>query len=102
MPPTQASTEPSQEALEHASIGPSTQGLPMLTTEDNPYDPFTEFDEWYLWDTTQGYHTLPYLARVCAWSEELSEVDQESVYMEALDEILELNITSNYKIVWPK
>ena len=28
-----------------------------ITTVDNPYDPFEEWDEWYLFDKTKGYHT---------------------------------------------
>ena len=44
-----------------------------LTTEDNPYDPFDEFDEWFAFDVSQGYHTCAYLARVVATSTELSE-----------------------------
>ena len=26
----------------------------MLTTSDNPYDPFTQFDEWYAFDERKG------------------------------------------------
>lgn len=29
----------------------------MLTTEDNPFDPFTQYDEWYAFDYEKGYHT---------------------------------------------
>ncbi len=44
----------------------------MLTTEDNPYNPFTNFDEWYAFDTQKGYNTCGYLARVSFTSSELS------------------------------
>jgi len=36
----------------------------MLTTIDNPFNPFTQFDEWKDFDETQGYYTCPYLARI--------------------------------------
>ena len=36
----------------------------MLTTVDNPYNPFTRFDEWNQYDTEKGYNTLSYLGRV--------------------------------------
>ena len=47
----------------------------MLTTIDNPYDPFTEWDQWYALDTQLGYNTPAYLARVAKVSDELSEAD---------------------------
>jgi hypothetical protein len=36
----------------------------MLTTEDNPFDPFTQFDEWYAFDVEKEYYTCAYLARI--------------------------------------
>ena len=36
----------------------------MLTTIDNPYDPFEEFDQWYSYDMDAGYNSCAYLARV--------------------------------------
>lgn len=38
----------------------------MLTTVDNPYDPFTQFDKWFQYDNLHGYSTCCYLARVAA------------------------------------
>ena len=49
----------------------------MLTTVDNPYDPFTQYDDWYTWDERNGYHTTGLLARVVITSHELSEADQD-------------------------
>lgn len=70
----------------------------MLTTEDNPFDPFTEFDSWYAYDLSQGYNTLGYLARVAAWSSELSDADELLSIEYAIDEILKEN-PLNYKKV---
>ena len=28
-----------------------------ITTEDNPYDPFTQFQHWLSWDQSHGYDT---------------------------------------------
>ena len=36
----------------------------LLTTIDNPYDPFEQFSLWLLFDKEQGYNTLEYLGRV--------------------------------------
>ena len=74
----------------------------MLTTEDNPYDPFTQFDEWYAFDTQNGYNTCSYLARIAITSNELSEKDYDQALDSAIDEIMEYNLTGNYKIVTNK
>lgn len=60
----------------------------MLTTVDNPYNPFTHWDEWYAYDQAAGHHTCGLLARVAKNSEELSEADQERVNEIAIDTIL--------------
>lgn len=74
----------------------------MLTTEDNPYDPFTQFDEWYAFDTQNGYNTCSYLARIAITSDELSDTDYDQALDAAIDEIMEYNLTGNYKIVTRK
>lgn len=68
----------------------------MLTTKDNPYDPFTQFDEWYAFDEKFGYHTTGYLARVARSSHELSDVDQDLAMESAIDEIVKENINGMY------
>jgi len=60
----------------------------MITTVDNPYDPFTHFDEWDAWDRAEGYCTTAYLARVVTMSDELSEGDQMVATEEGIDEII--------------
>lgn len=65
----------------------------MLTTIDNPYNPFDDYDEWYAWDDRKGYHTPGLLARIAAVSEELSEVDQSLAIETAIDEIVEQNVS---------
>jgi len=70
----------------------------MLTTVDNPFDPFTMFDEWYDYDIRLGYHTSALLDRVMKNSNELSEADQESIREAAIDEIVEENVLG----VWRK
>lgn len=69
----------------------------MVTTKDNPYDPFTQFDQWYAYDTLQGYNTCAYLARIAKTSPELSPMDQAIAVEEAVDEIVEMNLLGNYK-----
>lgn len=71
----------------------------MLTTVDNPHDPFTEFSLWYAFDTANGYNTSSYLARIATYSSELSEVDQQQAIETAIDEIIKYNLTGLYRRV---
>ena len=43
----------------------------MLTTIDNPFNPFDQFDEWFAYDVSKGYHTCSYLARIAKTSDEI-------------------------------
>lgn len=65
----------------------------MLTTKDNPFDPFTQFDEWLAYDTRMGYHTASFLARIAKVPEDLSEYDQALALQNAIDEIVEENVS---------
>lgn len=70
----------------------------MLTTEDNPFDPFENFNEWFAWDASTGYHTPGLLARIAKTSNDLSEADQALAIDYAMDEIIEV-FGSPYKKV---
>lgn len=70
-----------------------------LTTIDNPYDPFTQFDEWYSFDTGKGYNTCGYLARIARTSEDLSDFDNDLETRRAIDEIVSMNILGIYRKV---
>lgn len=71
----------------------------MLTTIDNPYDPFDEFDDWFSYDERHGYHTCGYLDRIAKASSSLSPEDQNFATSEAIDEILKYNVLGIYKKV---
>lgn len=71
----------------------------MLTTVDNPYDPFTQFDEWFNWDEGAGYHSAAFLARVAQSSDELSDADQDQAIQDAIDEIVRENVMGVHKKV---
>jgi hypothetical protein len=71
----------------------------MLTTTDNPYDPFDNFDDWFAWDDRMGYHTPGFLARIAVVSDELSESDQNLAIETAIDEIVKENVSGLYKKV---
>ena len=71
----------------------------LLTTIDNPFNPFTDWDEWFAFDEAAGYHTPALLARVVVSSDELSEVDQEIAFIEGIDEIVRENVSGVHRKV---
>lgn len=62
----------------------------MLTTKDNPYNPFEQFDEWYLFDELSGYHTCGLLDRFANVNDEMSESDKSLMIDIAIEEIVSL------------
>lgn len=62
----------------------------MLTTVDNPYNPFTEFDSWFAFDTAKGYNTCGLIDRFVDTSHELSDEDIELDTQDGLRRILRL------------
>lgn len=72
----------------------------MLTTIDNPFDPFTQFDDWFSFDEGKGYHTCAYLARITKTSDELSQQDEDLAIENAIDEIVAHNTLGLYKKVF--
>lgn len=71
----------------------------MITTIDNPFDPFTQFDEWYAFDIAKGYFTCSYLARIAVDAKEISDKDASLMNEFAIDEIIEKNPLKIYKKV---
>ena len=69
----------------------------MLTTIDNPFDPFTQFDEWNRYDVDKGYYTCAYLGRIAKTSPDLSDADNKIALESAIDDIVRLNVLGIYK-----
>lgn len=68
-----------------------------ITTIDNPYDPFKEFDKWFLYDTTEkGYNTCGLLARIAKTSSDLSDEENNEEIERAIDEIIRYDIFNRY------
>jgi hypothetical protein len=63
----------------------------MLTTVDNPYDPFDDFDSWFAFDSSHGYHTSSFLARIVVTSNLAIET--------AINEIVQENVLGIYRKV---
>ena len=72
----------------------------MITTTDNPYNPQTDFSQWYLYDVNNGYNTCAYLGRIVKDSEELSDEEREKENERAIDEIIKYDFMNIYKKIY--
>ena len=68
----------------------------MLSTIDNPYDPFDDFKNWFLFDVQHGYNSCAHLARIARTSDQLTEKEMNEEIEKAIDEIIELDFMNVY------
>lgn len=71
----------------------------MITTYDNPYDPFDQFKQWFLYDVGKGYNSSAYLARIARTSDALSDQENNEIIENAIDEIVKYDLFNIYKKV---
>lgn len=74
----------------------------MLTTFDNPYNPFDQFEEWFLFDMQQGYNTCSYLDRVADLPNDLSDEEEKTATEQAIDSIILHDFMNIYKKIYMK
>ena len=68
----------------------------MLTTVDNPYDPFEQFALWELFDKENGYNTCNLLARTQKLSPDMTQKEENEEYDRAVDEIIKYDFLNIY------
>ena len=71
----------------------------MLTTFDNPFDPFDQFTSWLLFDKEKGHNTCEYLARIANLSDDMSQEEIDIETERAIDSIIKYDITNTFKKV---
>ena len=74
----------------------------MLTTVDNPFNPFEQFTSWRLFDLEKGYNSCERLARIAKISEGMSQKEIDDETERAIDEIIEYDFLNIYKKAMPK
>ena len=60
-----------------------------LTTIDNKFDPFTQYDLWHKYDCDMGYYTDETVARIAATSVELSDDDYQLALQQAMIDLMQ-------------
>lgn len=71
----------------------------MLTTIDNPFDPFEQFELWLQFDNANNYFCCNYLARIAKTSSAFTEKQNAEEIERAIDEIIATNPVKIYKKV---
>ena len=73
----------------------------MLTTSDNPFNPYEDFTSWFLFDVEKGYNTCSYLARIARTSNQLSDKENNVEIERAIDEIIKNDFRDIYLKINP-
>ena len=68
----------------------------MLTTLDNPFDPFDDFTSWYMFDCEKGYNTSSRLARIANIDSEMTQKEVDEELERVMDLIVKYDFEGNY------
>ena len=63
-------------------------GYSMLTTNDNPFDPFEQFTSWFMFDVEKGYYSCSRLARFVNLSDDMTQKEIDDEIERAIDTII--------------
>lgn len=70
----------------------------LLTTVDNPWNPWVSYDEWYAYDSAKGHNTLNLLARITNVSLDLPDSARDFAIRQAMKEIVDLNVSGMHTV----
>lgn len=63
----------------------------MLTTKDNPFNPWTDYERWEVYDRDHGYFTPEYQARIAITSFDLTDEENNEIINQAIEEIIDID-----------
>lgn len=69
-----------------------------VTTEDNPFNPFTQFDDWFNFDCDKSYYTCNKIARLSQnQREDLDPIQQIIANNQVVDKLIACDFLGIYK-----
>ena len=68
----------------------------MLTTIDNPYNPFEDFTSWFLYDNEMGYNTCGRLGRIVHMEDNMTEKEMNDEIDRAIEHIIDTDFLGIY------
>lgn len=61
------------------------------TTIDNPFNPFNDFDSWFMFDVEKGYYTSSKLGRLTHLTDDMSQQEENKEVERAVDRLIEID-----------
>lgn len=71
----------------------------MLTTIDNPFDPFEQFTSWFMFDIEKGYNSCGRLMRIAKVTDDMSQKEYDEAIETAMDELIAIDFLDIYRKV---
>ena len=68
----------------------------MLTTLDNPFDPFNDFTHWHMFDLEKGHNTSSRIARIADLNSEMTQKEVDEEMERAMDLIVKYDFEDKY------
>lgn len=70
-----------------------------ITTLDNPFNPFTDFARWFMFDVSNGYNTCGKLERLTNITDDMTDKEIEEQRNYAINFLLDNDLFKMYKVV---
>lgn len=68
----------------------------MLTTLDNPFNPFVDFSSWYMFDCEKNHNTSSRLARIANLDSEMTQQERDAEMDRAMNLIVKYDLEDLY------
>ena len=67
-----------------------------ITTIDNPFNPFDDFNSWFMFDIEKGYYTSSTIARLANITDDMTEKEETDEIERAIDRLIEIDPLNIY------
>ena len=68
----------------------------MLSTIDNPFNPFEDYSSWLMFDKEKGYDSAERLMRIAKLTDDKTQKEENEEIERAIDEIIKYDILNVY------
>ena len=68
----------------------------MLSTIDNPFNPFEDYSSWLMFDKEKGYDSAERLMRIAKLNDSMTQKEENEEIERAIDEIIKYDILNVY------